>query len=159
MIIPSTSNIKPITVTAPRYQPDITTASYIPSTSGIRGDLGKVVVTGSRYEPEITSPVAPISESQPEVPVEDRTGTPVDQTAGYEPSLTTASKVSRTGGASVTGPSSTLARALQGDFYPTSTTGLTAYRPAGEIESEETGKQRQDVWNEASLRLKDALGI
>lgn len=42
---------------------------------------------------------------------------------------------------------------------PVSTVGLTAYRPAGEIESEETGKQRQDVWNEASLRLKDALGL
>lgn len=35
---------------------------------------------------------------------------------------------------------------------------LTAYRPAGEIESE-LGLGREDVWNEASLRLKDALGL
>jgi hypothetical protein len=35
---------------------------------------------------------------------------------------------------------------------------LTAYRPAGEIEPE-LGLGREDVWNEASLRLKDALGL
>jgi hypothetical protein len=35
---------------------------------------------------------------------------------------------------------------------------LTAYRPAGEIEAE-LGLGREDVWNEASLRLKDALGL
>jgi hypothetical protein len=35
---------------------------------------------------------------------------------------------------------------------------LTGYRPAGEIESE-LGLGREDVWNEASLRLKDALGL
>ena len=39
------------------------------------------------------------------------------------------------------------------------TTGLTGERGAGEIESKETGKARQNVWNEASLRLKDALGV
>ena len=32
-------------------------------------------------------------------------------------------------------------------------------RGAGEIESKESGKARQNVWNEASLRLKDALGV
>jgi len=37
--------------------------------------------------------------------------------------------------------------------------GLTGERGAGEIESKETGKDREDVWNEASLRLKDALGV
>jgi hypothetical protein len=36
---------------------------------------------------------------------------------------------------------------------------LAAYRPAGAIEGEETGKERQNVWNEKSLRLKDALGL
>jgi len=39
------------------------------------------------------------------------------------------------------------------------TTSLTGERGAGEIESKETGKPRQNVWNEASLRLKDALGV
>jgi hypothetical protein len=39
------------------------------------------------------------------------------------------------------------------------TTGLTSDRGAGEIESQETGGKRKDVWNEESLRLKDALGL
>lgn len=46
-------------------------------------------------------------------------------------------------------------------FYPQSgtTSGLTSTRGAGEIEGKETGKARKNVWNEASLRLKDALGV
>jgi len=36
---------------------------------------------------------------------------------------------------------------------------LAAYRPSGAIEGEESGKERQNVWNEKSLRLKDALGL
>lgn len=39
------------------------------------------------------------------------------------------------------------------------TTGLAGGRGAGELESKETGKERKNVWNEASLRLKDALGV
>ena len=73
----------------------------------------------------------------------------------YRPSIQTSYTVSTRGPTT----KSTLAQALQGQYYPLSTTGLTAYRPAGEIESEESGKGRQDVWNEASLRLKDALGL
>jgi hypothetical protein len=36
---------------------------------------------------------------------------------------------------------------------------LAAYRPAGAIEGKGTGDERQDVWNEKSLRLRDALGL
>ena len=39
------------------------------------------------------------------------------------------------------------------------TTGLTAARGAGEIEGQPTGKPRRKVWNEESLKLKDALGV
>ena len=56
-----------------------------------------------------------------------------------------------------------LAQALGTSFQgaPTTgiTTGLAGERGAGEIESKETGKKRRNVWNEASLRLKDALGV
>lgn len=52
-----------------------------------------------------------------------------------------------------------LAQGLGTSFSALPTTGLTAERGAGEIESKETGKARQNVWNEASLRLKDALGV
>ena len=57
---------------------------------------------------------------------------------------------------------STLSQSLgTGGTYSTgvATTGLTGSRGAGEIESKETGKKRKNVWNEASLRLKDALGV
>tara|TARA_R110000868_G_scaffold384873_6_gene652534 strand:- start:169 stop:1209 length:1041 start_codon:yes stop_codon:yes gene_type:complete len=37
--------------------------------------------------------------------------------------------------------------------------GLTGAGGAGEIESKESGKKRSKVWNEESLRLKDALGV
>lgn len=40
-----------------------------------------------------------------------------------------------------------------------STTGLTAFRDAGEIEGTGSGKSRRKVWNEESLKLKDALGV
>jgi hypothetical protein len=36
---------------------------------------------------------------------------------------------------------------------------LAAYRPSGAIEGKGTGEERQDVWNEKSLRLRDALGL
>jgi hypothetical protein len=36
---------------------------------------------------------------------------------------------------------------------------LAAYRPSGAIEGKRTGDERQDVWNEKSLRLRDALGL
>jgi len=55
----------------------------------------------------------------------------------------------------------TLSQSLGIDFAggtPTATTGLTSYRAAGEIEGE-GGTNRKNVWNEESLRLKDALGL
>ena len=61
----------------------------------------------------------------------------------------------------VMGPTvTTLGQALAPPLFPSSpVSGLTSYRGAGEIESKSTGKPRRDVWNEASLRLKDALGL
>lgn len=57
--------------------------------------------------------------------------------------------------------SSALSQTINAPFYPSTglTQALTASRPAGEIDADPTGKKRQNVWNEASLRLKDALGI
>ena len=54
-----------------------------------------------------------------------------------------------------------LGTTLQPPFAPSTTLGqaLTGYRGAGEIEGKKTGKPRRDVWNEESLRLKDALGL
>ena len=58
-------------------------------------------------------------------------------------------------------PRTNLGTTLQAPFAPSTTLGqaLTGYRGAGEIEGKKTGKPRREVWNEESLRLKDALGL
>ena len=69
----------------------------------------------------------------------------------YKPDLFTTTYLSpktRTAAA----PTSALGSAL-------GTTGLTSYRGAGEIEGTGSGKPRKKVWNEESLKLKDALGV
>ena len=73
------------------------------------------------------------------------------KTTTYKPDLFTTTYLSpktRTAAA----PTSALGSAL-------GTTGLTSYRGAGEIEGTGTGKPRKKVWNEESLKLKDALGV
>jgi hypothetical protein len=61
-------------------------------------------------------------------------------------------------GAPSAGSSGSSAPVSQGTATGT-TVGLTGERGAGEIEGKETGQTRKNVWNEASLRLKDALGV
>jgi hypothetical protein len=70
----------------------------------------------------------------------------------YKPDIfiSTVSPKSKVGGAA---SSEALGEALG------TTTGLTASRGAGEIEGTGTGGQRKKVWNEESLKLKDALGV
>lgn len=145
-------------------------------------DMGEIVIKGQRiYDPSLT--VAPfqfgditkpyVAPGQPTFSIPFKTEeTPTDATeeegtlaketttkTDYKPSLTTVSSTPSIGGAPRTSKSA-LSDVLRTEMAaPLSTTGLTAYRPAGEIESEESGKGRQDVWNEASLRLKDALGL
>jgi len=58
--------------------------------------------------------------------------------------------------------SQTVAPQATGGYTPqqvstVSTQGVSAYSPAGDIESQSTGRPRQNVWNEASLR--NGLGI
>ena len=56
---------------------------------------------------------------------------------------------------------STLTQTLRTNLPTASTTTGTSVGLGGrgEIESKESGKKRQTVWNEESLRLKDALGL
>ena len=99
--------------------------------------------------PPVEEPVPTPDEEQELPPVEDKTGTPVDKP--YNPRLFIY------GG---TRPS-TLSKTL-GTSIPTvgTTTGTSVgLGGRGEIESKETGKKRKTVWNEESLRLKDALGL
>jgi hypothetical protein len=72
------------------------------------------------------------------------------KTTTYKPDLFTTTYLSPKTKAAA--PVSTLGAAL-------GTTGLTAYRGAGEIEGTGSGKPRKNVWNVESLKLKDALGV
>ena len=46
---------------------------------------------------------------------------------------------------------------IQGQFASPLTASVAAYTPAGEIPGQETGKEKQDVWNQESLR--EGLGL
>ena len=164
-----------------------TTDVQAPLLTGVPGqkDTGEIVVTATReperaFDPALTftgatqatTPSAPppaptrdqqmidlIKEPAPAVtPSAEPTATAPQAPAEEKPTAKkTLSPITYTG---VTPP---LAQALGTSFQgaPTTgiTTGLAGERGAGELESKETGKERQNVWNEASLRLKDALGV
>jgi len=100
-------------------------------------DLGRVEVSGKR---DVISPDSVLASTD--------TTTDKTTTSDYKPDLIIKSGVAPT---KKTTPKSTdvLASALS----------IAPYRGAGEIEDPSTGKKRRNVWNEESLRLKDALGI
>jgi len=124
---------------------------------------GEIVVTAQR-EPGAPENVLPYTTtgSLPEVKVTGQREPISNEPGGEKPAdATSPEKVIKpsiyfTGVAPTGGP---LSQGLGTSFSALPTTGLTSERGAGEIESKESGKQRQNVWNEASLRLKDALGV
>jgi hypothetical protein len=102
--------------------------------------------TSPELDPDVSPEVPPDSDSDPDLEPKPERVTPrrkiyatVTQTPRPRPPPPT----------TITGPSP--ARLLAD--------ALSAYRPAGAIEGSETGKERQKVWNQKSLRLKDALGL
>ena len=96
------------------------------------GELDPVTITGKADEPAATPEKEPAPKDKPYQPNLFILG-------GKQPKAPTK-------------PTSVLGQAL-------GTTGLTASRGAGEIEDTSTGKKRKKVWNEETLRLKDALGV
>ena len=151
---------RPITDTNIILPSDITTKKtpVAPSKSNLP-ELSEVEVTGKRdiQDTTIVSPdVLPevkVTGEREEEPTEEPKKIPPDQ---YKPNLFIYSK---TKPKSQTTLPKTLSTALPTVPTTGTTVGLTGERGAGEIESQETGKKRQNVWNEASLRLKDALGV
>ena len=129
------------------------------------GTLPAVKVTAQR-EPGAPENVLPFTEtdSLPEVKVTGQReiveeNQPVAEKPAKEaPAKTVYPSMYFTGVAPTSG--SPLAQGLNlSSGAPLPTTGLTSSRGAGEIESKESGKKRSTVWNEESLRLKDALGV
>lgn len=112
--------------------------------------VGDVSTAGKQTGPVIDKPLAP--EDLPEEEV-----LPTEKAAPYKPDIFL------TGGKSPKAyqPRTTTRLGGVADFAPQTglSQALTAVRPAGETEGTATGKERQQVWNEASLRLKDALGL
>jgi len=148
--------------------------------------LPEVTVTGTReqaYTPEITLPsgykiprvdvygsnqpsrtdfTPPPSLAEPGVPTEEPIAeepsaeeAPADKPSTYKPDIFVTTYKKPKAGASYSS-TATLGAALGTTGR---TTGLTAERGAGEIEGTGSGKPRQKVWNEESLKLKDALGV
>jgi len=121
--------------------------------------LGEDVVVD---EPPVDEDEPPVDEDEPpedeDKPPEDEDKPPGEKEDEYKPDLfvyggKTPKPRPRT--------RTDLGTTLQGPFAPSTTLGqaLTGYRGAGEIEGKKTGKPRKNVWNEESLRLKDALGL
>lgn len=130
---------------APTTEPDQTLPEVVVTATSDK-ETAPLITDTKTEEP---TPVDAGEEELPPEEVETEATTPTDK---YKP------KLFIYGG---TTPS-TLSQSLgTGDTYSKSvaTTGLTGSRGAGEIESKETGKKRRTVWNEESLRLKDALGL
>jgi hypothetical protein len=120
-------------------------------------DLNQVTVTAPTDAPAPVAPTPP-SEPTPEPEVkteepkkeEEPKEKPKEEPKKYYPTVTTVPPPKRPGRQPIiTGESP--ARLLAD--------ALSAYRPSGAIEGGESGKERQNVWNEKSLRLKDALGL
>jgi hypothetical protein len=133
--------------------------------SKIAGTLPEVKVTAQR-EPGAPENVLPftVTDSLPEVQVTGQReiveeNQPIPEKSAKEaPAKTVYPSMYFTGVAPTSG--SPLAQGLNlSSGAPLPTTGLTSSRGAGEIESKESGKKRSTVWNEESLRLKDALGV
>ena len=164
--------MSPVTVTASKEPTTVQDTSIISPDVSVPGKQpsGDIVVTGKKEDiptlstTTVTAPKEPTSIQDTDITLPETvvTGTPesdvsaqegkppVDEQTKYKPNLFIY------GG-------TTLGSSLktQAPFYPVAGTtgGLTSTRGAGEIESKETGKKRKNVWNEESLRLKDALGV
>jgi hypothetical protein len=109
-------------------------------------DLIKPTESADTTQP---APSAPSEAAPSEAPAEQKT-------AEQPASKKTPSPITFTG---VTPLTQTFGTSFSGVPTTGITAGLTGERGTGEIESKETGKKRKNVWNEASLRLKDALGV
>jgi hypothetical protein len=147
-----------VTITGTREQP------YTPEITLPSGyKIPRVDVYGSN-QPARTDFTPPPSLAEPDVPEEETPAeeapaeeeapteeAPADKPSTYRPDIfvTTYKKPK-------SGSMATLGAALGTAGV---STGLTSSRGAGEIEGTGTGGKRKKVWNEESLKLKDALGV
>lgn len=157
--VQDTSIISP-DVSVPGRQPDGTVV--VTSKRETTPSLTEVTVTGKKepttvQDTDITLPETVVT-GTPESDVSAEEGKPgkppVDEQGKYRPSLFIY------GGVKPSTLSQSLGTTVERIPSSSTTTGTSVgLGGRGEIESKESGKKRQTVWNEESLRLKDALGL
>jgi len=169
-----------VVVTGAKEAPGITDTSIITPTgpisnrevmgamkpAPISGTLKEVKVTAAREAPDITETAIVSPDSLPEVTVKgEQEGEPQVQAETEEEPTEEKGKPYRPnlfvyGGTRPTALPQTLGTSVENVPTAGTTTGTSVgLGGRGEIESKESGKKRKTVWNEESLRLKDALGL
>jgi hypothetical protein len=155
-----------VTITGTReqpYTPEITLPPKSTASLGLTPDATQpktkpptadIVPPPSLVEPEAPTEEPLVEEPPAEEPPAEEAPTeeaPADKPSTYRPDIfvTTYKKPK-------SGSMATLGAALGTAGV---STGLTSSRGAGEIEGTSTGGKRKKVWNEESLKLKDALGV
>jgi cytoskeletal protein RodZ len=143
-------------VAAPLDQTAAEDARLARKEASIAGSEKGAYMPSGSFVPPVEEPkqgaYLPDSATAPTPPTDTSTIDTAPTKTPYKPDIfvsTYSTPKSRAGGAST----EVLGQALG------TTTGLTASRGAGEIEGTGTGGQRKKVWNEESLKLKDALGV
>jgi hypothetical protein len=146
-VSPTVTELDPVTVVGkddPIYELDPVTITGKPEI-----ELDPVIITGKKEDDLIIDDPIPPKEKEKDPKKEDTKEKPKGEPKKVYPTVTSVPPPIRSRQPIITGASP--ARLLAD--------ALAAYRPAGAIEGEESGKERQNVWNEKSLRLKDALGL
>jgi hypothetical protein len=120
--------------------------------------LAKVTVTGQReptiQDTDITLPEVSVTGTPESDASSQESKSPVDEQGRYRPNLFIY------GGTKPSTLTQTLGTTVENLPTTSTTTGTSVgLGGRGEIESKESGKKRKSVWNEESLRLKDALGL
>ena len=158
---PSPPSLREVEVKAKRELGETSILSPDPSLSTVtvKGEreidsLPGVTVKGEREVDDTLSEVTVKGkqEEEPQVPEEKE---PTEEKGKpYRPNLFVY------GGTKPSTLSQTLGTTVEKVPTPSTTTGTSVgLGGRGEVESKESGKKRQTVWNEESLRLKDALGL
>jgi hypothetical protein len=140
VVVTETTGIPTLSPTLPPFTPTLPPVTIVPTT-----ELPTLAPT---LPPETTPPVTTLPPATTAPPTSRPTGRPTKEPT-YPVVITVTREPRPRPPSTITGASP--ARLLAD--------ALAAYRPAGAIEGEESGKERQNVWNEKSLRLKDALGL
>jgi len=145
------ASVPPVPTNVPSLAPVTVIGEREPTIQDTDITLPETTVIGKREED--TLPEVTVKAGKEEEPIAEEP-TVEDKAERYRPNLFIY------GGTKPSTLSRTLGTTVQNVPSASTTTGTSVgLGGRGEIESKESGKKRQTVWNEESLRLKDALGL